>query len=736
MRKVSIIKIIVLICSILPLSLFAFEPTSYVNPFIGTSNAGNTHPGAMVPWGMVSMSPQNVDYYAPGYYSAGYINGGAKFYGFSHTNLSGVGCLDMCSILLMPFVGEPNFSILNKGVCYKDETAYPGYYSTKVGEHEILSETTATTRTGMARFSYQDEKGKRLFLNLGRSLSKNKGAVVRIINDTIIEGYKIDGSFGNRAAEHRTYFSMRLNQKPKSVRLFGKNGFRSMQDRRAAADDLGVYFEFEDNSTPVIVKTGISYVSADNARMNLDKEINHWNFDQVRKDANERWNKELSRIIVSDENKDNLTKFYTGIYHILIHPNIISDVNGEYPLMGERQGIGKNTERERFSVFSLWDTYRNVHPFLTLVYPEVQSRMVSSMIDMYKENGWLPKWEIISNESFTMVGDPSLPVIADSYIKGIRDFDVATAYQAMLKNSGYMVVPNIMRPGIIPYIKYGYIPEDDKGEESVWGSLSTSLEYNYADWTLAQMAKEMGDEKSYQTYYNRSMGYKCFFDKETSLLCPKMKDGKFITPFDPLDITSELGWRSSGGKGYVEGTAWQYTWFVPHDILGLIELFGGEKLFTQKLQDCFDKDYFVLSNEPDMAYPYLFNYIKGEEWRTQIQTNKCLDRYFNTSTGGLPGNDDTGTVSAWLVMTMLGLYPDCPASLNYAVTTPTFDKVLIKTNPQYYSGKDIVIECGNKNKSAFMINDYSLNGKKQKSYFVNHNDLVNGCHLYFNLKKK
>lgn len=729
-------KIPGLIGFVFPFALLAFDPAAYVNPFIGTSNGGNTHPGALVPWGMVSMCPQNVDLNAPGYFPVGYIHGREKFYGFSHTNLSGVGCYDMGSILLMPFTGAPDFAILRNGVSYQREIARPGYYAVAIGDREILSEVTATTRAGMARFSYQDKDSKRLFLNLGRSVSKNKGSVVRIVNDTLIEGYKIDGLFCNRAAERRTYFSMRLNQKPKQVRFFGNDDLMPSHLRRAIGDDLGLYFEFEEGDKPVIVKTGISYVSADNARENLETEISHWDFDRIRQNAYETWNKELSRIEVSGENPDNLIKFYTGIYHILIHPNIISDVNGEYPLMGERQGTGKNSQRERFSVFSLWDTYRTVHPFLTLVYPEIQSKMLNSMVDMYKENGWLPKWEIISNESFTMVGDPALPVIADSYIKGIQDFDAQTAYQAMLKHAGVgdEAAPNIMRPGIIPYARYGFIPQDDKGTDFVWGAVSTSLEYVYSDWTLAQMAKEMKDEKNSAFFYSRSMGYKHFFDSETKLLRPKMKNGEFMAPFDPLDDTSELGWNPSGGKGYVEGTAWQYTWFVPHDIPGLIGLFGGDKPFVQKLQECFDKDYFILSNEPDMAYPYLFNYVKGEEWRTQVETGRCLQRHFTTSAGGLPGNDDTGTISAWLVMTMLGFYPDCPGSLNYAVTAPTFRKAVIKTSTPYYPGKEIVIERGNSDTSARIIRDFSLNGKKQKTFFISHRDLINGGHLYFNLR--
>ena len=712
----------------------ALDLVHYVNPFVGTSDGGNTHPGSQMPWGMVSMTPQNVDYMAPGYHAVGYVHGEEKFFGFAHTHLSGVGCPDMGSILLLPFYGDTDFDYLTKGVSYNNESASAAYYKVDIGNNpvSVTSEVTATTRTGMGRFYYPQDTTAKMFLNLGRSLSKNRGAVVRIVNDSIIEGYKVDGSFGNRAAERRVYFSMKFSRGSKIAQIFDKARLKPLDQQRAYGEDIGVYLEFSPSEQPLLVKTGISYVNVDNARLNLEEENPDWDFDMVHKKARSAWNRELSRIYVSEESESNRKLFYTALYHTLIHPNIISDINGEYPLMGERQGVGCNTERPRYSVFSLWDTYRNVHPLLTLVYPEVQSQMLASMVDMYKENSWLPKWEVISNESFTMVGDPSLPVIADSYIKGIRDFDYKTAYEAMLKHA-FTVEENIIRPGHKPYVKYGYIPQDDKGGEYVWGSLSTSLEYNFADWALSQMAKAIGDEKNYQILLDRSMNYHHFWDREYKLLRPRMKDGSFLEPFDPLDIRSELGWTMSGGRGYVEGNAWQYTWFVPHDISGLIKLFGGEDIFVSKLQECFDKEYFSLSNEPDMAYPFLFNYVNGQQWRTQIEVDKCIKNNFTDFPSGLPGNDDCGTISTWLIFAMMGFYPDCVASINYSVFAPTFEKIEIKLNNQYYQGNSIVIERMN-SKQTPLIKKYMVNGVERKSFFISHEELISGVNIQFVIK--
>ena len=639
----------------------------------------------------------------------------------------------MGSIVLMPATTQDSPGMVTEGTSYSHEHAEAGYYTAEVGPSHIRSEATATLRSGMMRFIYPTNVAPRLFIDLERGLSRNKGAVVRIVNDTLIEGYKVDGGFG-RAPEHRVYFSMTFNRRPTSSCLDSKGQLLPTHTRRAVDTSLGVCLDFEATDEPLLVKTGISYVSVQNARLNRQTENAGWNFDQIRNKALDDWNQRLGCIRVSRENADNLVKFYTALYHMLIHPNIISDVNGEYPLMGERQGIGCHKDRPRFSVFSLWDTYRNVHPFLTLCFPHVQSQMLASMVDMYQENGWLPKWEIVSHESFTMVGDPAVPVIVDSYLKGIRDFDYRTAYEAMLKQGevgGSM--PNILRPGIEPYLRYGYIPQDDKGEEYVWGSVATALEYYLADWNIAQMAKAMNDTVNASKYLLRSQGYRHYWDADTRLLRPRMKDGSFMAPFDPLAISGEQEWKGSGGKGYVEGNAWQYTWFVPHDVEGLITLFGGSKAFVRDLQTCMDREYFTLWNEPDMAYPYLFNYVPGEEYHTQREVARCINSYFGITPHGLPGNDDTGTLSAWLAFSMMGFYPDCPGKPSYALTVPSFKDIEIRTDSRYYSGKTIRISRRGKSEGG-RVKSLRIDGERQKRFFLNHSQLAAGCSLVFDMK--
>ena len=345
---------------------------------------------------------------------------------------------------------------------------------------------------------------------------------------------------------------------------------------------------------------------------------------------------------------------------MLMHPTIFSDVNGEYPGMRPYPSHQPNKTYKaegytRYSVFSLWDTYRNVHPFFSLVYPERQLDMVKSLIGMYEESGRLPKWELASGETNTMVGDPSLPVISDSYIKGVKNFDTEKAYLAMKNNADK--IDNVkIRPGLRSYLKYGYIPEDDKGEW-LWGSVSTTLEYAYADWSFAQFCLALGKKEEYKKYYNRSLSYKNLYDSISCFMRPKNKNGTWYAPFNPDTLQGgDLDFTGAGGPGFVEGNAWHYQFFVPHDILGLKKLMGGSEIFVSKLQECFDKNNYNLWNEPDMAYPFLFDYIEGEGWRTQKEVRKQMELNFDITPQGIPGNDDCGTISAFYVFSACLLY--------------------------------------------------------------------------------
>jgi predicted alpha-1,2-mannosidase len=452
---------------------------------------------------------------------------------------------------------------------------------------------------------------------------------------------------------------------------------------------------------------GVSFVSCENAWENLDAEQAKLepgvsNFETVRAEALAAWESDLSRIKVSGGTERDLEVFYSALYHTLIHPSILNDVNGEYPLM-ENDGVGRvPAGQNRYSVFSLWDTYRNVHQLMTLVYPERQMDMVRSMISMYKEWGWMPKWELFGRETFTMEGDPSIPVITDTWLKGLRDFDIETAYEAFVKSATTPGEQNLMRPDIDPYLAVGYVPlgfysADASGDNSV----SHALEYYIADYALSLLAADLGHTEDAEKFRAQSLQYKHYYCPEFGTLRPLQKDGTFLAPFNPRQ-----GENFEPVPGFHEGSAWNYTFYVPHDVLGLAKVMGGRKAFVNKLQKVFDEGLYDPANEPDIAYPYLFSYFKGEEWRTAKIVSDLLDKHYTTRPDGIPGNDDTGTMSAWAVFSMMGFYPDCPGNPSYTLTMPRFDRVEITLDPRFCDGRDrLVITKGRHMKGRVSHND-------------------------------
>jgi len=708
------------------------EKIKYVNPFIGTANSGNTFPGAAVPWGMISVSPHN-SLGSP----SGYVYGGKYFYGFGLNHLSGTGCPDLGSVVITATKGKIECDPEKYKSTYSDEKASPGYYRLKLNDTGIAAEVTAAERCGIIKLTSNNDSEINILIDAGKSLNLTGGGKVKISSDSEIEGCNISGGFCGELNRQTLYFVIRFNQSSLKNGNWKNDALINLKQAEVKDTSIGSWFTFNlKKEKPLLIKTGISYVSIENARMNLDREIPGWDFDLVKRKGQKKWEEVLSRIGIDDSSDINKKKFYTALYHMLIHPNIINDVNGEYPLMG-RNGIGKYENRNRYSVFSLWDTYRTLHPFLTLVYPEKQSEIIKSMIDMYKESGYLPKWELAGNETYMMVGDPAPIVITDSYIKGIRDFDVNAAFEAMLKpvllDTGEYAPP--IRAGYHQMLHHKYIPfEQNLNEEWwVWGPASTTLEYCLSDWAIAQFAKKLGRQNYYETFIDRSAYYKNLFDESVKFIRPKLKNGNWFEPFNPLETEGSGDWSGSGGPGYVEGNAWNYTWFVPHDIKGLINLFGGQKPFLEKLIECFNNGTFTINNEPDIAYPYLFNYLRGKEFNTREFVEKIMDEEFGTDANGLPGNDDCGTISGWFVFSALGLYPACPASDFYETGIPLFNKVTVHLQENYYEGKTIVIEKAiNKEKNEkFKI---EFNSTAIENYKVNHNELTSGGKLVFYLK--
>lgn len=723
--------------------VFAQQPVDYVNPFIGTSNYGATFPGPIAPRGMASISPFNVagSQNLPlekdsQWLSNPYVHENTFLTGFSHANLSGVGCPELGVLLLMPTTGKVETNHLKYGSTYSDEVAKAGYYSTTIDKYAVKAEFTASKRVGVSKFTFPKGQAN-LLLNLGLGLTNEQGAMVQVVSDTEIEGMRSVGSFcyNSPEAAYPVYFVARFSKpadrfgvwkKPAlyegvEAQWMGYNGKTRLMEnskKMVVGDSIGTYFSYEfDKSETLEVKIGISYVSIDNARENLDKETFNKSFNQIYQETYQAWNEQLSRIKVEGGTQDDKTVFYTALYHTLIHPNTLNDVNGAYPEI-KTGNIGR-TQGTRYTVFSLWDTYRNVHQLMSLVYPKQQSDMIKSMIAMYDENGWLPKWELNSTETFTMVGDPASIVIADTYLKGITDFDVQKAYTAMLKGAD-QVDDNPLRPGLRDYLDKGYITTDHTGP------VSTTQEYNIADFAIAQLAKKLGKDDDYKRFMSRSLSYRKLYDNNFKLLRPRNSDGSWYEPFNP-----DAGANFTKNVGFIEGNAWQYAFMVPHDIKGLKRLMGGNKKFTQQLQKIFDINQFDMANEPDIAYPFLFNYVKGQAWRSQALVEALVKQHFKNTPDGIPGNDDTGTMSAWVVYAMMGMYPITPGTPVYTITKPLFDKITIQLDTRYYNNKALTVErIGDTGK----IDQILINGKPHKGYFISHNELVNANNLKIKLK--
>lgn len=711
-------------------SVIANEPSDWVNPFVGTTNFGTCNPGAVLPNGLMSVSPFNVmgselNQYDKDarWWSTPYDITNSYLTGFSHVNLSGVGCPEMGSLLVMATTGKLNVDYHQYGSLYSDEKASPGYYSVRLKKYDILAEATATMRSGRLRFSFPKGEAN-ILLNLGEGLTNETGATVRRISDTEIVGSKLLGTFCyTSSAVFPIYFAMRVSkvpnqqgvwkfQRPKKAEAqwdADDSKYKIYKDytKQMSGDDIGVWMSYNFNKPESIeVSVGVSFVSEENALLNLNTEQPQgMTFDSMHSNARQRWNEDLGRIMVEGGSNEQKHVLYTALYHALIHPNIVNDVNGEYPEM-ESNKIGK-TATNRYTVFSLWDTYRNLHQLMTLLYPERQLDMVRSMVDMSKEWGWLPKWELFGRETFTMEGDPAIPVIIDTWRKGLTDFDIDAAYKAMVKSATTPGAQNKMRPDIDPYLEKGFVPlgayaADMSGDNSV----SHALEYYVADNALAWLAANRGDNKFAADLRKRAAGWKNYFSTESNTLRPVHKDGSFLTPFNPRQ-----GENFEPVPGFHEGSAWNYTFFVPHDIPGLAKIMGGKKKFINTLQRVFDEKLYDPSNEPDIAYPYLFAKFKGEEWRTDKTVKDLLAQYFTNRPNGIPGNDDTGTMSAWAIFSMLGLYPDIPGEPQYTLTLPTFDKVTIKLDKKYYPAGTLTITKA-PNAEAGKSIDIKLDGKK------------------------
>lgn len=731
----------------------AKDNVDYVDPFIGTTNFSICNPGAIRPHGLMSVVPFNVmgsdlnqQDKDSRWWSAVYEYNNKYFTGFAHVTLSGVGCPEMGTLLTMPTTGELNVDYRSYGSEYKDETARPGYYSNVLTKYGIKCEVAATMRSSIERYTFPGGKSNLLF-NLGNGLTNEIGASLRRVSDTEFEGTRLLGTFCyNPQAVFPMYFVVRVNKKPSAFGMWkkqpdlhnaqaqwdayqGKYKLYPGYGRDMAGNDIGYYMTYDlAKGEQVEVQVGVSFVSIEGARANLNAEQQGFNFDMTVADTRAEWANTLNRISVEGGTDDQRRVLYTALYHSQIHPTVLQDVDGKYPKMESNEN--GHTNGNRYTVYSLWDTYRNLSQLETLLYPDKQVDMINSMIDMYREWGWMPKWELFGRETWTMEGDPAIPYIADAYMRGLRGFDINTAYKAFRASATLPGKDNKMRPDIDPYIKKGYVPlgyyaADMSGDNSV----SHALEYYLADNALSILAKELGYNSDAKLFRQRALGYKHYYSKESGTLRPIQKDGSFLTPFNP-----EAGANFENCPGFHEGSAWNYTFYAPHDVTGMAKMMGGQRKFVDKLQMVFDKGLYDPANEPDIAYPYLFSYFKGDEWRTQKTVSELLKKYYTTRPDGIPGNEDTGTMSAWAIFSMIGLYPDNPGDPSYTLTTPVFDKVTLHLDSKFYPNGDITIETDRTSPSQQYIKSITIGGKKLNGFRIAHRQLMEGKTLKMQLK--
>jgi len=717
------------------------SPVQYVNTFIGTNNAGNTFPGAVRPWGMASVSPHNcLNFETADQTQTGiYVHGQPHIYGFGHVHYSGVGCPIAGNIILMPNSGELRINPAENRSTYSNEKSSPGYYEVRLDDSKILAQMTASRRCGISKYTFEDSKVN-VTLDLSHPINGVNGGFVKVVSDNEIEGFETDGGFCGSHLSYKVYYVIRFNKNAANYGVYNEG--KILDGKVAEGLNVGTFYSFDlKDEKEIMVKVGISYVSIAQARNNLDTELTEFQFDKIKQEAEAEWQEQLGKIEVKGGTDEEKTMFYTALYHSLLLPFTSSDVDGKYrsfvtnqtrvlpfPERNDTTGAGTpfkilETNTERYSLFSLWDTYRTLHPLLILAYPEQQTGMVNTLVDKYKESGALPLWPMNGIEWGGMVGDPAAIVIADTYLKGLRDFDLDMAMKAVTDNSNSLNEGgNNFRRGHNEYAGLGFIPEDKKAELGVWGTVSTAMEYSLADFAIAKMAFAIKDEKLAVKLMNRSKSVLQLYDKSTGFFRPKNQDNTWMESFDVFTTAGEvIGHDHLGGPGYVEGNAWQYLFFMRQFPDEISKLMGGKKAFTARLDECFEKDQFVLWNEPDMHYPFMYNNIEGEEWKTQREVTKAIKKHFNTDANGLPGNDDAGTISAWLVFAMMGIYPDAQGFTDYLLFKPAFDEVTIHLQ----NGKKLQIVNGKHDEDDY-IKTIQFNGKKLDGFKIDHNIVSSG----------
>ena len=743
-------------------------PVDYVDPFIGTDFFAHMFPGPTLPFGMVQLSP---DTYNHGWtYAAGYQHADNSIMGFSHTHYSGVGMVAKGDILIMPTVGQklqitPG-SRKNPDEGYRsrfehaDETAEPGYYSVLLKDYGISAELTVTKRAGMHKYTFPQSDDAHILLDLGHIIgdAPSKKSHLEFVNNNTIQGYKISqeatvyfvATFSKEFAAYGTWDG-NYKTPESSASVFPYKSAES-------GDNIGAFVNFRTSQNEIIyIKVGISYVSVEGARNNLKTEIPDWDFDQIRNKAKNNWNKELNKLQVSGGTEDQKQIFYTALYHSLLAQVISNDVDGKYFGMDGKIHVAE--DYSFFPSFLCWDTYRSEHPLMTLVEPEYVNDMIKSIVAKTRNFGWLPAQHHRNVFGQGMVGDHLVPIIVDAYMKGFRDYDVDFIYNAMLKKAmelpPFPLSPSAGRSGLTYYKEMGYTPVDRVTE-----SVPNTLELAYNDWCIAQMAKELKKNEDYKILMQRAGNYKNLFDPTTNFMRPKMLDGTWLPACNgkPAEISRDgdhsyydcfdpllVGRRPN--RYYTESNAWQYIWSVQHDINGLIDLFGGNEQFISRLDTFFSMSpeisepkyvgvvgtigQYVHGNQPSHHVAYIYNYV-GEPWKTQEKVREIMDLLYRTGPGGIPGNEDMGSLSSWYVLSAMGIYPVSPGQNIYIIGSPVFEEVILSLNAPYKDG-EFKIKANNVSKLNKYIQSATLNGKPHNKTWISHENIVDGGTLIFEM---
>lgn len=705
----------------------AGQYTQYVNPFIGTgavanSLSGNCYPGATVPFGMVQLSPDTQQ--APDWDKAsGYDYNDRTIYGFSHTRLSGTGASDLIDILLMPTTDGTAHSAYS----HADEEAAPGYYRVRLDDSGINAELSATVHTGIHRYTYPSGKTQQIILDMDHSAQKgswNRRIIqsqIRVVSPTVVEGYRIITGW---AKLRRVYFHMELSRPIASYVL--TDGERKA-NTVINGTELKALFTLGGSSDEVVCKVALSTVSVENARLNMETEAGGWDFDTYRINADKDWDVLLGRID-AEADADRKQIFYTAMYHALIQPNQMSDVNGEYTATDYTTRRMPGGEKY-YTTFSLWDTFRAAHPLYTIIAPEQNKAFVASMLAHFDTYGYLPIWDLWGQDNYCMIGNHAVPVVVDAYLKGQLPKSWGGRILKAVEQS--LTVSHPGSPFDV-WEKYGYMPENLQSQ-----SVSITLEQSFDDWCGAQLAKRLGRNDLYDRLISRSRSFRNLHNAASGFFQAKDDKGKWLEPFDPLQ------YGANGGNPFTEGNAWQYYWYVPHDIDGLIALTGGNRKFVERLDRFFtlnersgDKNdnasgfigQYVHGNEPSHHVAYLYDYA-GHPRRTQELVQKIMREMYNTSSSGYAGNDDCGEMSAWYVFSAMGFYPVNPAGGEYAIGSPVLDRATVNMP----NGRKFTVEVRRKSPQSVYIRSMKLNGKPYKKYTLSHADIEAGGVLSFEL---